>query len=104
MEMQPTILTSEIEQRYRRYLKTTFHFKDPVLRESFSEALDSGHLTRGPYIEGTQIFQKGQTPAYLFSELLNHQPDEKFLKAIDGDRELYLHQEQLDLKFFVRLS
>jgi hypothetical protein len=28
-------LAREIEERYRRYLKTTFYFKDPDLRASF---------------------------------------------------------------------
>lgn len=98
--MNPFTLTNEIEHRYRRYLKTTFHFKDPDLRQSFSEALDSGHLSRGPYIEATPIFQKGKNPVTLFTELLNHYPDEEFLRSIDGDRELYLHQEQAISKAF----
>ena len=41
-EMNPITLAQQIEERYRRYLKTTFYFKDPVLRASFEEALQSG--------------------------------------------------------------
>ena len=37
--MNPITLAQQIEERYRRYLKTTFYFKDPVLRASFEEAL-----------------------------------------------------------------
>ena len=39
--MNPVQLAQEIEERYRRYLKTTFYFKDSELRKSFEEALDS---------------------------------------------------------------
>lgn len=100
MELQPLELTNKIEQRYIRYLKTTFHFKDPALRQSFADALDSGHLSRGPYIEAIPIFQKARTPEILFGEILKQQLDEKFLKAIDGKRSLYLHQEQAISKIF----
>ena len=40
--MNPIELARQIEERYRRYLKTTFYFKDPELRRSFEQALDSG--------------------------------------------------------------
>jgi hypothetical protein len=32
-------LAGEVEERYRRYLKTTFFFRDRELRKSFDEAL-----------------------------------------------------------------
>jgi hypothetical protein len=35
-------LAAEIEERYRRYLKTTFYFRDPELRASFDQALLAG--------------------------------------------------------------
>src|SRR5207245_360496 len=90
----PVSLAKEIEDRYRQYLKTTFYFRDPVLRASFAEALDSGHLSKGPYLEATPVFQRGQTPRGLIPRLLGVQPDEDFLKAVEGDRPLYRHQEQ----------
>ncbi len=33
-------LAKQVEERYKRYLETTFYFKDPDLRKSFQEALD----------------------------------------------------------------
>lgn len=92
--MDPRSLSKEIEERYRRYLQTTFHFKDPVLRESFEQALRSGHLSQGPFLEETPVFKRGQSPRTLFHNLLGCEPQEGFLKAMEGDRSLYLHQEQ----------
>jgi len=92
--MNPIELAREIEERYRRYLKTTFYFRDPVLRASFYDALDSGHVCKGPYLEATPVFKRGQTPQALFPSLLGFQPDEGLLKAVEGDRSLYQHQEE----------
>ncbi len=92
--MNPIQLAQEIEERYRRYLKTTFYFKDSELRKSFEEALDSGRLSKGPYLEATPVFERGQTPRTLFQDLLWSQLDEGFLKAVKGDRPLYRHQEE----------
>jgi len=92
--MNPIILSQEVEERYRRYLQTTFYFKDPVLRRSFQKALDDGHLSKGPYLEATPTFKRGTTPSALFAELLQHGLDQGFLKAIQGDRPLYRHQER----------
>jgi superfamily II DNA/RNA helicase len=92
--MNPIELARKIEERYRRYLKTTFYFKDPDLRVSFEDALNSGHLSNGPFVEATPVFKRGQTPRSLFRSLLGFQPDEGFLKAVQGDRPLYQHQEE----------
>jgi len=87
-------LAREIEERYKRYLITTFYFKDRELRNSFEEALSSGHLSKGPFLEATPIFKQGQTPSSLFTQLLGLQPNEGFLKALYGNRPLYKHQEE----------
>lgn len=92
--MNPIKLAQKIEERYRRYLKATFYFKDPALRASFEEALNSGRLSQGPFLEATPVFKRGQTPRELFRSLLGFQPDEAFLKAVDGNRPLYRHQEE----------
>lgn len=92
--LNPVELAREIEERYRRYLKTTFYFKDPQLRKSFEEALDSGRLSKGPYLEATPVFKRGQNPQALFQNLLGTRPDEGFLKAVEGGRPLYQHQEE----------
>ena len=91
--MNPTELAITIEERYRRYLRTTFYFRDPILRKSFEDALErEGNLSKGPYLEATPIFKKEKTSRELFQELLGFLPDEGFLKATD--RQLYIHQEE----------
>lgn len=92
--MNLSILGKQIVERYKRYLETTFYFKDPDLRRSFQEALHSGHLSKGPYLEATPVFKRGKRAGVLFQELLTNTPDKGFLKAMLGDRYLYLHQEE----------
>jgi len=93
-------LAKQVEERYERYLATTFYFKDPILRKSFQEALGSGHLSKGPYLEATPVFKRGKRTRELFGELLTNPLDEGFLKATLGDRSLYLHQEEAIRKVF----
>jgi len=93
----PVGLLREVETRYKRYLNTTFLFRDPALRESFEAALDdSGSLSEGPFIEGKPVFRTGITLKELCQELFTPSPDEAFLHALDGHhgrRPLYSHQE-----------
>ena len=96
----PINLAEKVEERYKRYLETTFYFKDTDLRKSFREALGSGHLSKGPYLEATPVFKRGKRTGELFQELLPNPPDEGFLKALWGDRPLYLHQERAIQKVF----
>jgi ATP-dependent helicase YprA (DUF1998 family) len=51
-------------------------------------------LSRGPFIEVTPAYCRGSKPEVLFRELLGGSVDRSFLTAIDGDRPLYLHQEE----------
>ncbi len=90
--MDPITLSRQVEDKYQRYLKTTFYFRDPVLRASFEQALNSGHLSKGPYLEATPVFKQTQTPRTLFQELLGAPCDEGFVRALQGDRPLYQHQ------------
>ncbi len=92
-------LAEQVEERYRRYLETTFYFKDRDLRKSFHETLGSGHLSKGPYLEATPVFKRGKKTRELFEES-TESPDEGFLKAMLGDRPLYLHQEEAIRKVF----
>lgn len=96
----PVNLAEQVEEKYRCYLETTFYFKDPNLRKSFQEALSSGHLSKGPYLEATPVFKRGKKAGELFQKLLPNLPDEEFLKALEGDRPLYLHQERAIQKVF----
>jgi ATP-dependent helicase YprA (DUF1998 family) len=91
--MNPFELSRQIEERYRDYLQTTFYFKDPELRASFAAALASGHLAKGPYLEATPVFVRGVSPQQLFPQLLGFRPEDRFVRALYGDRPLYKHQE-----------
>ncbi len=96
----PVDLAKDVEERYKRYLETTFYFKDPDLRRSFQESLNSGHLGKGPYLEATPVLKRGKKAGELFKELLRNLPDEGFLKALWSNRPLYLHQEEAIRKAF----
>ncbi len=98
--MGPVNLAEQVEQRYKRYLETTFYFKDRDLRKLFQKALGSGHLSKGPYLEATSVFKRGKKTHELFRELLTEPRDQGFLKAVLGDRPLYLHQEDAIRKVF----
>jgi len=87
-------LSAEIEGRYRRYLRTTFYLRDPDLRNSFDQALQAGTLSRGPYLEVTPAYRRGQELRTLFPKIVGRTIDPKFLEAIDGHRSLYAHQEE----------
>lgn len=87
-------LATEIEERYRRYLRTTFYIRDPELRASFHKALREGRLSRGPFIEATPAYRRGTKPRELFRELLGSSIEPSFLTAINGERPLYSHQER----------
>src|SRR5260370_27605193 len=86
-------LAAEIEERYRRYLRPTFYFRDPELRASFDGALQEGRLSKGPYLEVTPAYRRGSEPRTLFSEVVGRPIDANLLAAVDGDRPLYAHQE-----------
>lgn len=85
-------MSGEVADRYCRYLQTTFYFRDPNLRTSFAEALASQSLAKGPYLEATPVFRRGLSARDLCRQL-GVAPDDGFMKAIQGDRFLYSHQE-----------
>lgn len=89
----PIELTQRVVQRYIDYLQTTFYFKDPRLRKSFQDALQDGYLSKGPYIEATPIYKQGRSAEDVINELLAEPSAEAFIKAINGKRKLYSHQE-----------
>jgi len=70
-----------------------FHFRDPILRQSFTQALKSESLIRGPYLEARPTFRRGLTPRALLMEL-GVPADKGFLNAVEGDRPLWQHQEE----------
>ena len=88
----PLTLAQMVQERYRRYLKTMFYFRDPELRASFESALGAGTLAKGPYLEAMPVFASAETPRAIFTRLLDSAPDAGFLRALQGERVLYRHQ------------
>src|SRR4030042_3010245 len=87
-------ITEDVHSRYKRYLRTSFYFRDPELRASFEAALDAGNLAKGPYLEATPVFEPGERPATLLADLGVQQLERGFLDALHRDRPLYRHQEE----------
>ncbi len=82
-----------IRQSYENYLKTSFFFKEPLLRDSFQKALgEEGSLLKGPFPEPQREFARGLHAHMLAAECF---PDgaEGLLPAL-LDRPLYTHQER----------
>ena len=83
----------KIRQRYESYLRTSFFFRDPVLRASFVTALrEEGSLLKGPIAEWARAFRTS-IPAKALAE--------EFFPGSGGslapallDKPLYVHQER----------
>ena len=83
----------KIRQRYENYLRTSFFFKDPKLRDSFRSALrEEESLLKGPFPEQSRSFETGLEARELAREC--------FPGTVEGlipaliDRPLYMHQER----------
>lgn len=90
----PVEACREIAERYRRYLRTMFYFRDPDLRASFERALNGWELARGPYLEATPVYRKGRSASKVLAEILGAELDAGFARAAVGDRPLFSHQEE----------
>ena len=82
-----------IRQRYENYLKTSFFFREPLLRTSFEEALrEEGSLLKGPFPEPHRGFARGLSASMLAAECFPGGA-EGLLPALI-DQRLYTHQER----------
>ena len=82
-----------IRQRYENYLKTSFFFKDPLLRASFEEALSGEQeLLKGPILEPRSSFAEGKHAHELATECFPDAAESLLPALING--QLYMHQEQ----------
>lgn len=81
-----------IHQRYENYLKTSFFFKKPELRDSFQKALlEEDSLLKGPFPEQARNFELGVTAQALAQEYFLDKSDGLLPALIEG--KLYTHQE-----------
>ena len=100
----PVHIAKSVRDKYRSYLEALFHFRDPRLRESFRAALESPDLDlmRGPFLEATPAFVRGETAAQLADSLLASggvQPEPGFIDALVR-APLYRHQSEAINKAF----
>lgn len=82
-----------IRQRYEDYLKTSFFFSDPELRDSFQRALgEEGRLLRGGYPEPNSKFERGIEAHQLAKKYFPGEAEDLLPALLKGH--LYAHQEQ----------
>lgn len=87
-------LLHDVEDRYYRYLKTSYYIRNASLRDSFNDALQRETLSRGPYLEATPRFIRNRNLRQLLDEVYPGEIwDEPFLNALNADRPLFAHQE-----------
>lgn len=82
----------QIEETYKRYLKTLLSPRDPALSRAFDSEVDGSQvLTKGPLLELTPPYARGASMNQLIGEGLLHPG----LRRINfpEDQPLYVHQE-----------
>ena len=100
----PILIAESVREKYLGYLEALFHFRDPLLRESFRAALESPKLDlmRGPFLEAAPSFVRGDTAGELADALLASngvRPEPGFVDALVRAR-LYRHQSDAIRKIF----
>lgn len=94
MAIDPIRTAGEIQDRFRRYLRTTFAFPEEYadLREQFRLRLeDPGRLFRGPYLHGLAPYVRDASVAELVRRGVLPAPLAR-LPLVPADRPLYRHQ------------
>lgn len=91
MSFSPIEASKHITDKYYRYLKTTFAMNYPYKAE-YEKLIDQDILSKGPYLDVTDSFEKGKT----LTELIDEGILPKSFSSINMNmsRPLYLHQEQ----------
>lgn len=91
--LDPLTASADIENGYKRYLKTLLAPRDPALAAAFDRAVDeTSMLTRGPLLELTPPYAAGASLRELIAEGVLH-PGLADMPALGLDRALYRHQE-----------
>ena len=99
--LDPLETARQIEDNYKRYLKTLLVPREPLLANAFEEAIDSTRLlTKGPLLELTPPYETGRTPQELIDEGVLHADFQRLHSdALPMGRPLYVHQEVAVRKF-----
>ncbi len=92
MSFSPIGASKAIGESYRRYLSTIFQIADAQYQAQFENELNQTQdFSKGPYLDVTDAFQKGQTVTDLIRE--GKLPNAFSRLNVHQDRALYRHQE-----------
>lgn len=96
--LDPLETSRQIEESYKRYLKTLLSPRDGQLAEAFDAEIDAtSMLAKGPLLELTPPYETGATPRQLVEQGLLHTDFPQL--NIPTDQPLYVHQETAIRKF-----
>jgi ATP-dependent helicase YprA (DUF1998 family) len=96
--LDPLETSRQIEESYKRYLKTLLAPRDGKLADAFEAEIDATTmLTKGPLLELTPPYEAGSTVRQLVDQRVLH-PDFVQL-GFPIDQPLYVHQETAIRKF-----
>ncbi|ADI74081.1 DEAD/DEAH box helicase domain protein [Methanohalobium evestigatum Z-7303] len=95
MSIDPIEATKQITDKYCSYLSTNFYLNDTELQEKFQNKLEPEIFVKGPILEATPPFEKGNTLKDLINEgLLSKKFELLESEDLPLDRPLYKHQEK----------
>jgi len=94
--LDPLLTARQIDETYKRYLKTLLGPSDPAIAAAFDAAIDDTRLlTKGPLLELTPPYAPGKSIPELIDEgILRPGLAALYNKAQDLQRPLYQHQER----------
>jgi ATP-dependent helicase YprA (DUF1998 family) len=97
--LDPLETAKNIEDSYKRYLKTLLAPRNERLAAAFDAEIDKSRLlTKGPILEITPPYETGASCRQLIDEGIL-QPDFARVTGFEIDRPLYVHQETAIRKF-----
>lgn len=92
-KLNPIERSEYIDQCYKEYLLSSFEFGNKDLQKLFVQQLKSEKLFKGPYVDMSFPFQRGNTLDWLIEKDIVCKSFKK-LNDINFTRPLYLHQEE----------
>jgi len=94
--LDPLVAARQIDESYKRYLKTLLGPSDPAIAAAFDTAIDDTRLlTKGPLLELTPPYAPGKSIPELIEEgILRPGLAALYDKPTDLQRPLYQHQER----------
>jgi len=95
MTINPFKIKKGLETRYLQYLKTLFPISNQEIKSSFNEQLASGEFIRGPFIEITPPYEKGESLQSLINEGILSEYFSRFPKGVFPETFHYHQSEAL---------